>query len=492
METPIVQSILDESIYNNIVRKHDVYAPIIDKALHIVEEFIINRQLILVGGMAIDMALRKKGGHIYEDDAVPDYDFLSPQFHRDAYDLGEILSNEFTNISIINARHPSTMRVRINFISVADITYIPSNIYEKIPTLSYGKMRIIAPSFQYIDQHRSLSLPYEDPPMETILQRWEKDMKRHDLLYASYPLEINPKLQFNAFLQYEFDTSILDGQCLGGYPAILYWWQHASKLGFNYDDTYQLMDGILFSESKISLRIPSECVFTIISDDLWKLIPKLKSSLVKSTKLGGKVKKRGSASLSKQKDAKTKENEKKKEKDTKNGWFNAILDKFSRCVRLNNFEVLDNNGNLVCATKWNLTHIVNLQHIMGYLMVLYFWSSENMHIWSYLYIICREIITWASKQYEDTSDEKYMVFLPNTEVYGKHNWSDVYMIYREEFKIKLEEMSKPINLNKPKHAYPEKGQKIDEKLYSFDPSKSAIYQFDGKKVDTFKPIVLLE
>src|SRR6185369_16732339 len=109
------------------------------QALDIVQNFIHTRDRILVGGQAIDAALRMKGEEgIYNPDQIPDYDIISINYFQDAYDLGGILAKKgFKGISIINALHPTTMKVRLNFRELCDITYVPASIYNIIPTLKY-------------------------------------------------------------------------------------------------------------------------------------------------------------------------------------------------------------------------------------------------------------------------------------------------------------------------------------------------------------------
>jgi len=98
-------------------------------AQRIVKQFIIDRKLVIFGGLAIDYALRLKGSSIYYDRDLPDYDCVSYKNVDDAYDLGEILTGAgFENVKVIRAKHVETMRVRINLITVADIGYIPKKI----------------------------------------------------------------------------------------------------------------------------------------------------------------------------------------------------------------------------------------------------------------------------------------------------------------------------------------------------------------------------
>jgi hypothetical protein len=183
---------MNKDNYETLLFENDFQKNIIEDCLNVVKQFILDRQRILVGGMAIDFALRLKGDKLYNDNKLPDYDFWSPEFHKDAYDLADILANKYDKVSAINAQHISTMRVRVNFVVVADITYCPENLYIKTKTLSYNGIRFIHPHYQMIDQHRALSLPYENPPRETIIgKRWKNDIERFEMLYKYYKIVDN-------------------------------------------------------------------------------------------------------------------------------------------------------------------------------------------------------------------------------------------------------------------------------------------------------------
>jgi ribosomal protein S18 acetylase RimI-like enzyme len=162
----------------------------IERALDIVHKFILKKKRIIYGGMAIDLALKAKGHKgIYKEDAVPDYDFQSPCFYEDSNELADILLKAgFKNVSSINAIHVSTRRVRIDFISIADITYVPAVIYNSIPTINYKGLRVVHPSFQRLDFHRAMCTPFEKPPLEVILGRGRKDQKRFRIIDEIYPI----------------------------------------------------------------------------------------------------------------------------------------------------------------------------------------------------------------------------------------------------------------------------------------------------------------
>ena len=181
---------LSKKEYENIIIKNDKFTEDTLIALGLVKKYVVKHKLLIVGGMAIDFALRLKGEKLYEDDVLPDYDFYSPNYNTDAYHIAEKLKKAgLENVSVINANHISTMRVRVNYTVVADVTYIPKLIYDNLPFIVYRDIRIIHPHYQMIDQHRALSYPYENPPWEVITHRWKKDATRYDLLYEYYPLK---------------------------------------------------------------------------------------------------------------------------------------------------------------------------------------------------------------------------------------------------------------------------------------------------------------
>ena len=168
-----------DPVYRNLLR-----------AIEIVKEFIIDNNLIIYGGSAIDYALRLKGAKIYPDDLIPDLDFYSPNNVPDSYKLADILYNAgFKEARSINALHMETMRVdaETNHF-VADITYRPAEIFADLPFLEYNKMRIIHPDFQRLDLHSSLSFPYDNSPREVIFDRWRKDITRFNKLNEYYPI----------------------------------------------------------------------------------------------------------------------------------------------------------------------------------------------------------------------------------------------------------------------------------------------------------------
>lgn len=184
--------------YELLTVKYDPQYESILAAIDITKKFIIDNGSIIYGGSAIDYALRLKGDKLYPDGmlAIPDLDFYSQDSVKHSYQLADILyHNGFKESRAINAQHMETMRVDVvdnHFI--ADITYRPKDIFDKLPFLEYAGMKIIHPWFQRIDVHSSLSFPYDNSPQEVIFSRLAKDIKSFNLLNKYYPIIIEGEL----------------------------------------------------------------------------------------------------------------------------------------------------------------------------------------------------------------------------------------------------------------------------------------------------------
>ena len=149
----------------------------------IVKKYLQDNKHILVGGQSIDYAIRLRGDKLYQDWEIPDLDFVTDNHANVAYDIFTIVATKLSssvNISVLNAMHPTTMRVQVAKFSVADVTFIPTRLLEiyRMSALDYDGCLIRHPFFQYIDIQRSFSYPYENTMMEVITHRWKKDFKR--------------------------------------------------------------------------------------------------------------------------------------------------------------------------------------------------------------------------------------------------------------------------------------------------------------------------
>jgi len=384
----------------------------------IVESFIKQNNRILVGGMAIDFALKEKGSFLYSKNKI-DYDFISPEYHIDAYNLGNQLAKKFDGISVIGALHASTMRVRYKFMPVADITYVPYELYKKIDTVEFAGFRSVHPNFQMIDQMRSIVYMAENPPRESFFgDRIKKDIKRFCMLGEFYPLF---KKSNSKIIQRKIPLAYLQGNCLGGLPALAYWDKKLSLgLGLNLD----------IHKSEILVDIPEDAKITIISDSPEKLLDLIKPQ------------------------------EKKK--------YTAILDKLQERIEFNvdgtEYEILDSHTSLLLSDKTEDFNVLHLYGVFMYMLVYKAFISELSFTGNLFELILAD----------HKSKVSYLPTAPH--FYGSNNWSETYI-------LALKKNIAGSRALLPRNAYPEKNKLVALDAYNFDPTKSEILQKDGSIVE---------
>ena len=463
---------INHKFYEYKIYKHDIYNDEVSRAMDIVKRYIKREKRILTGGMAIDSALKIKnpGKGIYGKNVLPDYDFYTDEHFKDAYEIAQWLSRtNFTDISVIHAMHPSTMKVRIKFIVVADITYVPPHIFKNLPTLHYKGFKIIHPHYQMMDQHRSLSFPYENAPRETVQSaRPAKDMKRYDLLYDAYPIhkklgDINQIKQIGLSKMREIPLKILDGQCIGGFLALIYWVQEMEQLGFK--PKFNLGSFHIKNE-KVKFQVPEKSAgLALFSDDMEQLY----------------------------KDIKEQFNIQKEE------FYNKFLDKIPRRILLDGeWELLENVQKITAdkITPHNI-YSTNIQNIMMYMLIGYMLLNPGSNDIEYLmgYLLCRDLLKWGIGKYyqttnQNTKDKLFRLF-PSHKVYGEQNISEFYMVSKWNFNKRNKTLKDPIK-DKNKYIQPHKVwdrdlkyKKVPRKYYDFDYASSEIFNFGGDKVDNF-------
>jgi hypothetical protein len=268
------------SYYKNLlIEKLDNYAEILS-ALKIAEKYIAREKKIVVGGQAIDYALKIKGDKgIYSSMtnsnkiALPDYDIFSDTHFNDAYDVAEwLIRTNHNGVNVINALHPTTMRVRIYSVPILDITYIPTKLLNIMPTMQYRNFVIIHPHIQMINQHRAISHPYENATYDSVLYRNSKDMERYDLLYKYYPIRIlNPFYKYDN-TQVNIVLNEINGICFSGALALNWWLLHAKERGFAIENKW--LGYIKITNDNIVGELPGNMPITFYSngDNTHKII----------------------------------------------------------------------------------------------------------------------------------------------------------------------------------------------------------------------------
>ena len=212
--------------------KASVNSPEVKKIIEIVENFLRIKKLIAYGGTAINAILPKEDQFYNKDIELPDYDFFSPNALNDAKELCDIYAKAgFVEVEGKTGVHEGTYKVYVNFIPVADITFLHKDIFNSIKkdAIKVAGIYYAPPNFLRMSMYLELSRPAGD------VSRWEKVLKRLTLLNKSYPLtahncgefEFQRKMEDRSNVDEIYETvknTLIDQGVVffGGYAMTLY------------------------------------------------------------------------------------------------------------------------------------------------------------------------------------------------------------------------------------------------------------------------------
>lgn len=184
-----------------------VSSPEVKMIISIVEQFLKDKKLVAYGGTAINSILPLEDQFYNKDTEIPDYDFFSPNAMEDAKELADIyVKKGFTEVEAKNGVHDGTYKVFVNFIPVADITYLQKDIFRAIKKEAINKNGILyaPPNYLRMAMYLELSRPAGD------VSRWEKVLKRITLLNKNYPLKVNKcwKIDFQRKMENKEKTNV--------------------------------------------------------------------------------------------------------------------------------------------------------------------------------------------------------------------------------------------------------------------------------------------
>jgi hypothetical protein len=182
-ELAILRSAVDRA--EEIQGRRIVSSPEIKKIITIVENFIRRKKLLCYGGTAINNILPKQDQFYNKDVEIPDYDFFSANALNHAKELVDIyIEQGFEEVEAKSGQHHGTYKVFVNFIPVADITYIPKELFNALmsDSIKVAGIHYAPPNWLRMGMYLELSRPAGD------VSRWEKVLKRLTLLNKHYPL----------------------------------------------------------------------------------------------------------------------------------------------------------------------------------------------------------------------------------------------------------------------------------------------------------------
>lgn len=166
--------------------------------ISIIESYIKEHQLIVYGGNAQNLAIKKidPKGVFYDDKDVHDYDVYSFDPRTDAINLTkQIFKVGFKNILAIEAIHVETYSIKYYGTPLCDFSYMPKYIFDNLPILSIDGFKIVNPYLAYIDFMRMFN-----DPLTSSSFRWSKNFERFNMMQKYYPLtskELNNDIKDN-------------------------------------------------------------------------------------------------------------------------------------------------------------------------------------------------------------------------------------------------------------------------------------------------------
>ncbi len=154
--------------------------PTVIMAIQVVEKFLQKSRCVCYGGIAINAHLPDSLKFYDFTKVLPDYDFYSMNPKKDVALLVKMLHDAgLPNIHSNEGLHEGTTKVFVDFVGVADITYMPSFLYNTIleNSMILNGIHYVDADFLRMGMYLELSRPRGD------VDRWKKVYLR--LLYLN-------------------------------------------------------------------------------------------------------------------------------------------------------------------------------------------------------------------------------------------------------------------------------------------------------------------
>jgi hypothetical protein len=163
-----------------------VNADTMNHMTEIVEAFIIKKRLVCYGGTAINNILPRAAQFYDRTKDIPDYDFFSSNAIDDAKELADIYHKQgYTNVEAKAGVHHGTFKVFVNFVPMADISFIHAELMLRLrgEAVVVRGIYYCPPDYLRMNMYLELSRPAGD------VSRWEKVALRLMLLDRYHPLK---------------------------------------------------------------------------------------------------------------------------------------------------------------------------------------------------------------------------------------------------------------------------------------------------------------
>jgi hypothetical protein len=168
----------------------------VEQVTNVILSYIRQNKRKAYGGFALNILVKDRNINdaIYSDLDIPDIDFYSPEPMKDLISLCNLLhAKKFKDVQGKEAMHKETYTIFVNNQLYCDISYVPRNIYNRMPFRELNGLHIIHPNFMTIDYLRMFT-----DPLISWQQRIEKAFKRFNLLQKYYPIpKTDSPIKFN-------------------------------------------------------------------------------------------------------------------------------------------------------------------------------------------------------------------------------------------------------------------------------------------------------
>jgi hypothetical protein len=175
-----------------IKKLKDLYSEY-NSVIKLISKFIIKKNLILYGGLVINLLLPKKH-RFYKEYTINDYDCFSKNPIKDAYELAKLIKKSgYKYIKIKRAVHKNTYKISVYGKQFFDITFLEPSIYDILlnyiknnkNSLKYYKDKYKIIPIELVKQNLYFEL---SRPIQSGF-RWEKLYNRLELINKFYPTE---------------------------------------------------------------------------------------------------------------------------------------------------------------------------------------------------------------------------------------------------------------------------------------------------------------
>jgi len=183
------------------------------RALSVVHSFIERKKRVCYGGTAMNAILPANKRFYNPDVDLPDYDFYTPDVEGDVKELVADLAKEgFKDTYHKVGIHEGTKKILVNFVPVADISYIDPELF----AVMYRRS-ILIDGIHYTDPDVLRMMMYlELSRPRGMVSRWEKVFERLQLINNEFPImggcrkRITRRQQYDVTVPFDMRKIILD------------------------------------------------------------------------------------------------------------------------------------------------------------------------------------------------------------------------------------------------------------------------------------------